>query len=114
MVKRSRPCPYCGEYGTGSPGEGCCGQTTSNSYSKNESSGLPEIILGGALLFTILGASIGRMATNKLEKQVCERAAQVGAGIGFGLYATGVGTAIYFSEKKRRENEREKQNRKQD
>jgi len=25
MVKRPRPCPYCGEYGTGSPGQGCCG-----------------------------------------------------------------------------------------
>lgn len=108
MVKRPRPCSYCGEYGTGSPGDGCCGQTTSNPYPKKSSSGLPEIILGGALLFTLLGASIGNIATNGLEKQVQEKAAQVGAGIGFGLYGVGVGAGIYFSEKKRRKNDKRK------
>jgi len=109
MVKRPRPCPYCGEYGTGSPGEGCCGQTgpyTGSGSSPKESSSLPEIILGGALLFFLAGASLAPYVG--LEKLVTKKkAAMIGGGISTGLYAAGIGTLIYLAEKKRRKKERE-------
>ena len=98
MVKRPRPCPFCGEYGTGSPGEGCCGQRYPEGPPAE--SIVPILVPVGGFVSLILGMALGM---ENLEGLVSQEAAEIiGGGIGIGAYSAVVGSIaglIHYSKK---------------